>query len=164
MFWISINKEGVEYYFLTMFQVLHFAINQTKHFLPCQRYMKKHRRKHVGDHLFMQLTSNCTDFIERRKYNLTSINVLLSWMKLGVKIILAPCNNLKSKKNPESNFLILGRYFTKPLTEEEAQFPIAYSILFYNDLQQTEKLLRAIYHPQNIYCVHLDKKVAIRKY
>jgi hypothetical protein len=41
---------------------------------------------------------------------------------------------------------------------EEASFPIAYSIAVYKDFQQVEMLLRAIYQPQNYYCLHVDLK------
>ena len=47
-------------------------------------------------------------------------------------------------------------YVEKALSEEEETFPIAFSILFYQELQQVERLLRAIYRPQNLYCLHLD--------
>ena len=39
----------------------------------------------------------------------------------------------------------------------DEDFPIAYSILFYKEIEQLEFLLRAIYRPQNIYCLHMDK-------
>ncbi|XP_048777736.2 beta-1,3-galactosyl-O-glycosyl-glycoprotein beta-1,6-N-acetylglucosaminyltransferase 3-like [Ostrea edulis] len=45
-------------------------------------------------------------------------------------------------------------FFVSP---EERGFPIAYSILTYKDAFQTEKLLRAIYRPHNLYCIHVDK-------
>lgn len=35
---------------------------------------------------------------------------------------------------------------------------IAYSILTYNNVEQFERLLRAIYTSNNIYCVHVDAK------
>ncbi|KAK6187394.1 hypothetical protein SNE40_005434 [Patella caerulea] len=41
-------------------------------------------------------------------------------------------------------------------TEEEKQFPIAFNILLYKDVAQVEILLRAIYRPQNYYCLHVD--------
>ncbi|XP_050390720.1 beta-1,3-galactosyl-O-glycosyl-glycoprotein beta-1,6-N-acetylglucosaminyltransferase [Patella vulgata] len=41
-------------------------------------------------------------------------------------------------------------------TEEEQQFPIAFNILLYKDVAQVEILLRAIYRPQNYYCLHVD--------
>ena len=28
----------------------------------------------------------------------------------------------------------------------------------FRDVEQTERLLRAIYRPQNVYCVHVDRK------
>ena len=53
----------------------------------------------------------------------------------------------------------LRGYITSPLSEEEEKFPIAYSLVIYKDLDWAERLLRAIYRPQNYYCVHLDQKV-----
>lgn len=47
-------------------------------------------------------------------------------------------------------------YIMKPLSQEEYDFPIAYSILMYRDVEQMERLLRAIYMPQNFYCIHID--------
>lgn len=37
-------------------------------------------------------------------------------------------------------------------------FPIAFNILGHEGFEQTERLLRAIYRPQNSYCFHIDKK------
>lgn len=48
-------------------------------------------------------------------------------------------------------------YITKSLSEEEKDFPIAYSLLMYTDPGQAERLLRAIYQPQNYYCLHVDR-------
>ena len=49
-------------------------------------------------------------------------------------------------------------YPIKPLSDEEAEFPIAFGILMYKEVEQTERLLRAIYRPQNVYCIHVDAK------
>ena len=49
-------------------------------------------------------------------------------------------------------------YIAEPMTEEEREFPIAYSIIMYRDVDRAERLLRAIYQPQNYYCIHVDKK------
>ena len=57
-----------------------------------------------------------------------------------------------------SKFLSDCRYIRKPVSEEEAKFPISYSILLFKDVEQFERLLRAIYRPQNFYCIHVDKK------
>ncbi|XP_077998746.1 beta-1,3-galactosyl-O-glycosyl-glycoprotein beta-1,6-N-acetylglucosaminyltransferase 3-like [Glandiceps talaboti] len=56
------------------------------------------------------------------------------------------------------NFREIGGYYAKPLSRLEADFPIAYSILMYKSAQQVEQLLRTIYMPQNVYCIHVDAK------
>lgn len=57
-----------------------------------------------------------------------------------------------------SAFIENRGYIRHHLTEEERKFPIAYSILMYKNVEQTERLLRAIYRPQNVYCLHVDLK------
>ena len=49
-------------------------------------------------------------------------------------------------------------YILVPLSVEEQNYPLAFSIAMYRDFEQTERLLRAIYQPQNIYCIHVDTK------
>ncbi|KAM8973286.1 beta-1,3-galactosyl-O-glycosyl-glycoprotein beta-1,6-N-acetylglucosaminyltransferase 3-like [Pelodytes ibericus] len=44
------------------------------------------------------------------------------------------------------------------MSKEEEQFPIAYSIVIHETIEMFERLLRTIYTPQNIYCVHVDNK------
>lgn len=69
---------------------------------------------------------------------------------------------------PEENFLFdnsmcklfrdLRGYDTYKITNFEKRFPIAFSILTYNNIEQFERLLKAIYRPHNAYCVHIDAK------
>ncbi|XP_060933195.1 beta-1,3-galactosyl-O-glycosyl-glycoprotein beta-1,6-N-acetylglucosaminyltransferase 3-like [Limanda limanda] len=49
-------------------------------------------------------------------------------------------------------------FITVPLSEEENDFPIAYSIVIHEKIEMFERLLRAVYAPQNSYCVHVDQK------
>ena len=58
------------------------------------------------------------------------------------------------------NFLHFSDYIQKPLNSQEESFPIAYSIVVYKDPAQVERLLHAIYRPQNHYCIHVDSKVS----
>ncbi|CAH8456463.1 unnamed protein product [Schistosoma bovis] len=44
------------------------------------------------------------------------------------------------------------------LSEEEKSYPIAYSLLIYDDVEWTARLLRLIYRPNNLYCIHVDRK------
>ena len=52
-------------------------------------------------------------------------------------------------------------YYAEPFSKQEYEFPIAYSILMYKGIEQVERLLRSIYHPQNFYCVHIDTKTTV---
>ena len=57
-----------------------------------------------------------------------------------------------------TNFVKNRGYITAPLSAAEENFPLAFSILMYKDVEQFERLLRAIYRPHNFYCVHVDSK------
>ncbi|XP_032837082.2 beta-1,3-galactosyl-O-glycosyl-glycoprotein beta-1,6-N-acetylglucosaminyltransferase-like [Petromyzon marinus] len=50
------------------------------------------------------------------------------------------------------------RYLASPLSREEADFPVAYSVVAHHRVDMLERLLRAIYAPQNLYCLHVDAK------
>ena len=49
-------------------------------------------------------------------------------------------------------------YIEHPLTVEELEFPLAFGLLVYKEIEQVERLLRAIYRPQHYYCFHVDLK------
>ncbi|XP_078054251.1 beta-1,3-galactosyl-O-glycosyl-glycoprotein beta-1,6-N-acetylglucosaminyltransferase-like [Mustelus asterias] len=55
-------------------------------------------------------------------------------------------------------FIRNRKYLTFTLSRREKQFPIAYSIVIHQRTDLFERLLRTIYAPQNIYCVHIDNK------
>ncbi|BFZ13715.1 hypothetical protein BsWGS_16754 [Bradybaena similaris] len=57
------------------------------------------------------------------------------------------CQNFKDERG----------YIMSSLTKEEEHFPLAFSIVLYTDIETFERLLRAIYRPQNYYCLHVDK-------
>jgi hypothetical protein len=56
------------------------------------------------------------------------------------------------------SFRKIRGYDDHPVSEEEINFPIAYSILTYFNTEQFERLLRVIYRSHNIYCIHIDSK------
>jgi hypothetical protein len=57
-----------------------------------------------------------------------------------------------------ARFQRIRGYLMNPMRQEEAEFPIAYSLVVFKDAEQVERLLRAIYRPQNVYCIHVDYK------
>ncbi|KAG7257611.1 hypothetical protein CRUP_032203 [Coryphaenoides rupestris] len=49
-------------------------------------------------------------------------------------------------------------FVAAPRSAEERDFPIAYSMVIHGQIEMFERLLRALYQPQNVYCVHVDAK------
>lgn len=49
-------------------------------------------------------------------------------------------------------------FITSPLSKEEEEYPLAYIITIHKELEMFIRLLRAIYAPQNVYCIHVDDK------
>ncbi|CAJ0573799.1 unnamed protein product, partial [Mesorhabditis spiculigera] len=45
-----------------------------------------------------------------------------------------------------------------PLSEEEAEFPLAYGFVVYKNVVQVLHMLAAFYQPQNLYCINIDSK------
>lgn len=52
-------------------------------------------------------------------------------------------------------YLQIRRYHMQ-VTAEESAFPIAFSIMLYQNTCQFERLLMALWRPSNVYCIHVD--------
>ena len=48
--------------------------------------------------------------------------------------------------------------YDKPVDKEELDFPLAFGLKMHTAPEQAELLLRTIYRPHNVYCIHVDKK------
>ncbi|XP_060630782.2 N-acetyllactosaminide beta-1,6-N-acetylglucosaminyl-transferase isoform X1 [Anolis sagrei] len=51
-----------------------------------------------------------------------------------------------------------SHYLTRPLSAEEAAFPLAYVVTLHKDFPTFERVFRSLYAPHNIYCIHVDLK------
>lgn len=49
-------------------------------------------------------------------------------------------------------------FITSSMSQEEDNYPLAYIITIHKEFDMFVKLLRAIYRPQNLYCIHVDKR------
>uniref|UniRef100_A0A8C6BGQ9 N-acetyllactosaminide beta-1,6-N-acetylglucosaminyl-transferase n=1 Tax=Monodon monoceros TaxID=40151 RepID=A0A8C6BGQ9_MONMO len=68
-------------------------------------------------------------------------------------IPMTPLRNMTCQQ-----YLTQNHYIMKPLSKDEAEFPLAYVMVIHKDFDTFERLFRAIYMPQNVYCVHVDEK------
>lgn len=95
---------------------------------------------------------DCRKIIE---YDKIELDKATTYMKIHPPVRLKDEDFIKLS-NDCVQFRRSMRYDTYPVTSEEIDFPIAFSILTFRDVDQTERLLRAIYRPQNFYCIHVD--------
>ncbi|XP_068675976.1 N-acetyllactosaminide beta-1,6-N-acetylglucosaminyl-transferase-like [Montipora foliosa] len=71
-----------------------------------------------------------------------------------------PDSEINAKYTPNQDCAeVLRHHFRHPpVSEEEKQLPIAYSITLYKSARSVETVLQAIYMPNNVYCFHIDTK------
>uniref|UniRef100_A0A8C6Q4F1 Beta-1,3-galactosyl-O-glycosyl-glycoprotein beta-1,6-N-acetylglucosaminyltransferase n=1 Tax=Nothobranchius furzeri TaxID=105023 RepID=A0A8C6Q4F1_NOTFU len=100
---------------------------------------------------------NCSGILQRDQESLEQAK-LLTLTKTFRKRIQIPDEFYINETRDCRNFKLRRKYLTFPLSKEEEDFPLAYSMVVHH--KNFERLLRAIYAPQNIYCVHVDKKSA----
>lgn len=73
------------------------------------------------------------------------------------------CEKISYHIQPDTNCdLLLSQlhFITAPLSKEEEDYPLAFIITIHKELATFVRLLRAIYAPQNVYCIHVDKKAS----
>jgi len=79
------------------------------------------------------------------------------FLNISVKKVIPAVRFIQQAFNC-TKFVAERKYAVRPVNSEEATFPLAFSILMFKDVEQFERLLRAIYRPQNLYCIHVDNK------
>ncbi|XP_073727454.1 beta-1,3-galactosyl-O-glycosyl-glycoprotein beta-1,6-N-acetylglucosaminyltransferase 4-like [Misgurnus anguillicaudatus] len=66
--------------------------------------------------------------------------------------------NIVNATSDCDQFITSKGYGAVQSSESEREFPIAYSLVVHKDAGLVERLLRAIYMPHNVYCIHYDLK------
>ena len=86
-------------------------------------------------------------------------------MEVGKSLIIRRKQNVEDADEKLINLtkncslFIKSRGYDKVcLTEEEKDFPLAYSLVVHKSAVMVERLIRAVYSPNNIYCIHYDQK------
>ncbi|VDI33892.1 N-acetylglucosaminyltransferase 3, mucin type [Mytilus galloprovincialis] len=112
---------------------------------------------HTAEYKFPQFLQinrkvNCRKIIEGDEEEIAKAN---RYMKLHQPKRITEDDYITNINNC-NNFVNRYQYDAYTVIEEEREFPIAFSILTFKDVDQTERLLRSIYRPHNFYCIHID--------
>uniref|UniRef100_A0A914Z1R7 Glycosyltransferase n=1 Tax=Panagrolaimus superbus TaxID=310955 RepID=A0A914Z1R7_9BILA len=98
--------------------------------------------------LFNPKHSNYINAIQKAEKWRYGISEFMFWNSLETSNICASIKNTFA-------------FFDKPLSQEEAEYPLAYGMLVYKDIRQITYMLSAFYQPQNAYCIGIDGNAKI---
>lgn len=119
---------------------------------------------HEKDYVNLELTEedpryyvNCTNIINGNEEAINYAKLQTMSKEYKHRYVLSEKDYINLSKNCD-NYIKLQKYITFPLSKEEEDFPIAYSIVIHQRIEMFERLLRSIYTPQNFYCIHVDQK------
>ena len=97
--------------------------------IECDKVMK-------GDGASMKSARHIMKFVQRNAVPIQTYSWILD------------CSSFKRNRG----------YIQHIFSGSERQFPLAFALVVYRDVEQVERLLRAIYRPHNYYCLHIDVK------
>uniref|UniRef100_A0A8C4RW95 Glucosaminyl (N-acetyl) transferase 1 n=1 Tax=Erpetoichthys calabaricus TaxID=27687 RepID=A0A8C4RW95_ERPCA len=116
---------------------------------------EEHKLEITDEYLDREI--NCNKIIGRDAEELEKAKILSVTVEYKKRRRLTNEDYANVSQNCEE-FIKRHKYVMFPLSEEEKDFPIAYSLVVHHKIDVLERLLRSIYNPQNLYCIHVDKK------
>ena len=105
--------------------------------------------KGVITQLYPAVKRNCTELMAGDEAEIAHVaDVMSSWKGANNTSVLgnvSNCSQIEEEFN--NNFYV---------SSDEKTFPIAYILIVYTNPQQIVRFLKAVYRPQNLYCIHPD--------
>ncbi|KAJ3603602.1 hypothetical protein NHX12_028347 [Muraenolepis orangiensis] len=111
---------------------------------------------HVGN---PEYGCNCSSILQGDLRSLEQAQLLAITKDVRKKVLRSDDYYINATQNCRT-FQSSRKYLMFSPSQEEEDFPLAYSIVVHHKIENFERLLRAIYAPQNIYCVSVDRKSA----
>lgn len=101
---------------------------------------------------------NCSKVIAGEDNEIARVNKIMSAWKNAVS------DQTMLERVQNCSWLV--EYFTHNLyiSEEEWMFPIAFALVVYDSPQQVLRLLRLLYRPHYVYCIHYDRKSRFKEF
>ncbi|XP_035234394.1 beta-1,3-galactosyl-O-glycosyl-glycoprotein beta-1,6-N-acetylglucosaminyltransferase 4-like [Anguilla anguilla] len=91
-------------------------------------------------------------------YELNPVEIGKSLEIRRKEVVTLEDENIASITSDCQRYIVWRGYVDISVSSEERQFPLAYSLVVHKDAYMVERMLRAIYVPHNIYCIHYDQK------
>lgn len=135
---------------LTIIFDLRFPSSQLEHQFDHQKTKSKFKRD--------RYPIDCDLILENNSKEIEKAEKFLQHINFATNIL--PDSNFLIPKSKCNEFISNRDYsaVNNFIHQIEYEFPLAFSILTYENVEQFERLLHSIYRPQNIYCIHIDLK------
>uniref|UniRef100_A0A8C9QGR7 Glucosaminyl (N-acetyl) transferase 1 n=1 Tax=Spermophilus dauricus TaxID=99837 RepID=A0A8C9QGR7_SPEDA len=142
-----------KYYFMILvFSLITFSVVRI-HQKP--EFVSVRHLELIGDNPSNNI--NCTKILQGDANEIQKVKLEMLTVKFRKRPRWTPSDYINMTSDCPS-FIKMRKYIVEPLSKEEESFPIAYSIVVHHKIEMLDRLLRAIYMPQNFYCIHVDKK------
>ncbi|XP_031731082.1 beta-1,3-galactosyl-O-glycosyl-glycoprotein beta-1,6-N-acetylglucosaminyltransferase 4-like [Anarrhichthys ocellatus] len=112
-----------------------------------------HRASSENIQIFHKYNINCLAI-----YDLDPVEVGKSLVIRRKQVVEDKEENLVKLMSDCSLFIKSRGYDDVCVSEEEKDFPLAYSLVVHKSALMVERLIKALYSPRNIYCIHYDQK------
>ena len=138
-------------YFIYLLFLSNFNSNYRKsdqtvaHFLNSDSFLPK-----KSSHALAEIYSTC-ELLWSKNANEKLINSSIARNHHAIPALKTDISNCSSYFDYREEF-----YIPDPITKDEENFPIAFSLLVYHNFDQIEQLFMSIYRRQNFYCFHVD--------
>ncbi|XP_010733033.2 beta-1,3-galactosyl-O-glycosyl-glycoprotein beta-1,6-N-acetylglucosaminyltransferase 7 [Larimichthys crocea] len=99
-------------------------------------------------------TPSCRPFSDECKAFLPGTEERVEWHRRDCQVQSYILNSRLQCSNLTRDL----HFITRPLSREEEDYPLAFIVIVHKELELFVRLLRAIYMPQNVYCIHVDAK------
>uniref|UniRef100_A0A3P9J880 Glucosaminyl (N-acetyl) transferase family member 7 n=1 Tax=Oryzias latipes TaxID=8090 RepID=A0A3P9J880_ORYLA len=98
-----------------------------------------------------QLQRDCRNFSNECRPILNGPETAVKWYRRDCQVHNRTCSELIRDLH----------FITRPLSQEEEDYPLAFIMTIHKDLEMFVRTLRAIYMPQNVYCIHIDAQAPL---
>ena len=88
----------------------------------------------------------------------TELSRALAWQTRNQKVPINDSDYISMTSDCQN--YIKRRQYILNVSAEEQQFPLAFGMVMHREVEHAERILRAIYRPQNFYSIHVDKKAS----
>ena len=109
---------------------------------------------------FRESRVNCSAYIHGNKGEILRGRLLSKKLRLNLTETNTTLYNYLNETRNCSKFAANNGFLNHYITSEERNFPVAFSVLTYKDIEMLVRMLASFFRPQHYFCIHVDQKAS----